>query len=323
MREVNLAGSYYEMGLAYGNTLKKRGFKPPSKTEKEQKIAAKCRESVEVAFPEIIDEIRGVSDGSGMDFDVLCNFVLVHPLMSKEPGCTSFTINLNGDAWTGRNYDMFYWLKEDIECYYTEPSGGFKSLGQTDIMVGREDGVNEKGLYAALHGVPSNYVPGVHFWICIRYILDKCKNVEQAVNFLEETQPHCGFQVMLSDSSGAMAVVEIHPKRTRVRWPEEHFIVTTNHLNHPDMRELTLFEPPDSWPRYNTCVEEIRKMDSVDENMVQSILSGHDGLVCSHLDGFGVGTLYSTVTDLSTLRVWRATGHPCSNPYVVDTRLAD
>jgi predicted choloylglycine hydrolase len=309
------------MGEAYGRMLKETGFKPHSKSSHERLLGTKSRELVEDRFPEIMDEIRGISDGAGLDFESLSDFILIHPLMSKAPGCTSFAVNQDGSTWVGRNYDMYYWLKKDLEIYFTAPKGGYLSLGQTDIMVGREDGVNEKGLYAALHGIPSGFVPGVHFWISVRYILDMCRTVEAAVDYLEETQPHCGYQVLLADPSETMAVVEVHPERARVRWPEENYIVTTNHLNHPEMREYTIMEPPDSWPRYNKCMEMLSKMDTVDEHSIQSILSGHEGLVCSYLNKFGVGTLYSTVTNLNTRRVLRAVGHPCTNPYVTDTRL--
>ncbi|MBN2335214.1 hypothetical protein JXL21_06605 [Candidatus Bathyarchaeota archaeon] len=321
MREVHLAGSYYDMGLAYGKMLKETGFRPPAKSEKERILASECREVVEETFPEVIDEIRGVSDASGLDYGRLSDFILVHPMMSRAPGCTSFAVSRGGETWTGRNYDMYYWLKESLESYYTEPEGGYRSLGQTDILVGREDGVNEKGLHAALHGVPSCYAPGVHFWISVRYILDRCSDVEEAVGYLEETRPHCGFMVLLADRSGTMAVAEIHPEKTRVRWAEEDCIVATNHLNHPEMLGHTVIEPPDSRPRYQKCVEELGKVGDVDDKMLQGILSGHDGLVCSHLDEHGVGTLYSTVTSLDTLRVWRAVDHPCSNPYRLDERL--
>ena len=167
MHNVRLSGSYYDMGFIYGRKLNREKFRPPKKTAKERTMGVECREHVEQVFPEIIDEIKGVSDGSGIEYGELSNHILVYPFMSKAPGCTSFTINHNGETWVGRNYDMFYWLKDDLECYLSEPKRAYRSLAQTDMMVGREDGINEKGLYAALHGVPSIFTPGVHFWISI------------------------------------------------------------------------------------------------------------------------------------------------------------
>jgi len=321
MHEVNLSGSYYEIGQTYGRILKNVGFRLPVRNRIDQRLATECRMITENVFPEIFDEIRGVSEGSGIGFNDLCNFVLIHPQAVDTPGCTGFAISKDGETWIGRNYDWYYWVMEGTESYLTEPRGGYRSLAQTDIMIGREDGVNECGLGVALFGIPSGFAPGVQFWVSIRYILDKCRNVEEAVKYLEETPHHCAFNVLLADLSGKKAVVEVNPVITRVRWAEGDYIVTTNHLNHPDMRKFTTFEPPDSRVRYAKCVEELGKMSAVDETSIQRILSVHDGLVCSHIENMGLGTIWSTVTHLNTLRVWRAVGHPCSNPSKEDSRL--
>ena len=88
----------------------------------------------------------------------------------------------------GRNYDMFYWLKQEATSFFTHPTGSYMSLGQSDIFVGREDGVNERGLGVAMSGITSYFEPGVSFWISLRYILDKFCDVEHAVDYLEEVK---------------------------------------------------------------------------------------------------------------------------------------
>jgi predicted choloylglycine hydrolase len=321
MHEVNLSGSYYEIGEVFGRILKMNGFRLPVRHRRNWDLVSECREITESVFPEIIDEVRGLSDGSGISFDPLCDFVLTHPQAIRGPGCTGFVICEDGETWIGRNYDWYYWVMEGAGSFLTEPVGAYKSLGQSEVLVGREDGVNEHGLGVALFGIPSGFRAGVMFWISIRYILDKCRSVDEAVAFLEETPHHCAFNVLLADPSGRMAVVEVNPVMTRVRWAEDNFIVSTNHLNHPDMRRFTVFEAPDSIVRYAKCMEELSKMCGVSEKSIQGVLSDHEGLVCSHIENMGLGTVWSTVTHLNSLCVWRAVGHPCSNPYVEDNRL--
>ncbi len=320
MHEVNLSGSYYEMGQIYGKMLKKTGFKPPVKSKALQRLADQCWEITEPIFPEIIDEIRGISDISGIDFNDLGRFLLTHP-EAKTKGCTGFAITKDGETWMGRNYDWFYWFKDETESYYTSPKDGYRSLAQSDIFLGREDGVNEHGLGVAMFGIPSTFKPGVQFWVSIRYILDKCRNVEEAVKYLQETPHHCGYSVLMADKTGKKAVVEINPAENRVIWSEEDYLVCTNHLNHPDMVKHTIWTPPDSRPRYNKCNLELATMSSVDENRIMSLLRTHDGLVCSHIEEMKLGTIWSTVTNLNKLKVWKADGHPCTTPYVEDTRL--
>ena len=59
----------------------------------------------------------------------------------------------------------------------------------------------------------------------------------------------------------------------------------------------------------------------LNEEYIKSILSNHDGLVCSHIDNIGLGTLWSVVANLNTREIWRAEGHPCKVSYVEDKRL--
>ena len=321
MHEVNLGGSYYEMGKTLGLMLGASGFRLPVRHRRDWELVTECCEITESVFPEIIDEIRGVSDGSGISFDELCDFVLTHPQAIKGPGCTGFAITSETGTWVGRNYDWYYWVMEGAGSFLTEPVGAYRSLGQSEVMVGREDGINEHGLCAALFGIPSGFVSGVIFWVSLRYVLDKCRNVEAAVEYLVDVPHHCAFNVLLADPSGAMAVVEANPVMTCVRYPENGFIVSTNHLNHPEMRGFTVFDAPDSVVRYAQCIKELSDLKQVDEEALQSILRSHEGLVCSHIENMGLGTVWSAVTHLDTLRVWRAIGHPCSNPYKEDNRL--
>jgi hypothetical protein len=103
-----------------------------------------------------------------------------------------------------------------------------------------------------------------------------------------------------------MAVVETNPMKTRVRHPEKDFIVSTNHLNHPDMRRIEIFESPDSWLHHNRVMEQLTEHGRINEKVIQGILNDHSGQVCSHIDDIGLGPLWLTVTHLNTLRIWRA-----------------
>lgn len=319
MRHLNLGGSYYDMGYEYGGMLRKAGFRLPEISERRLAMGKGCQKAVEGFFPEALDEFRGISDAGGIDYDGLCAFGLTQ--FDVDQGCSILAVTDGEKTLVGRNYDMFYRIKDYCESYYTAPEGGYRSLGHTEAFVGREDGVNEMGLGVAMSGITSYFKPGLAFWIAIRYILDRCSSVREGVDFLIETPHHATITFLLADPSGEMAVVEAGPESTAVREPEEEFIVSTNHFNHPDLREVNIFEPPDSRIRYRTIVESLRSMDELSEEHLKSILSSHEGLVCSHRDEVGLGTLWSMVAELNTLRVWRAEGHPCKTEFEEDERL--
>jgi len=82
-----------------------------------------------------------------------------------------------------RLFGRFYRLKPYLESYLTMLKKGYWSFGHTDIFVGREDGVNEKGLAVAMSGSVEYISLGIGFPIASRYILDKCVSVKETSRF--------------------------------------------------------------------------------------------------------------------------------------------
>ncbi|MHA2105832.1 MAG: C45 family autoproteolytic acyltransferase/hydrolase [Candidatus Hodarchaeales archaeon] len=320
MQELDLTGSYYDIGSYYGSLLLKNNYKLPSLPSKRIEIGLKSKVYIEDRFPEILEEIRGIADGAKVDYNELCSFLFSHAQVA--PKCSIFAVTDAEQTFIGRNYDMFYFLSDFTESYFTKPRNSYKSVGQSDIFVGREDGINEHGFAVAMSGITAHFEPGFPFWITIRYLLDKCRSVQEGIKFLEEIKHHCTINILLTDSKGNMAVVEIAPNRQRIRKPSNGYISSTNHFNDRDMQKIEMFEPSDSKIRYNYILDALKDRNGqLNEKIIMRILSGHNGLVCSHLEEMQLGTLWSVVYNVSTNQIWRADGHPCSNVFKEDKRL--
>jgi predicted choloylglycine hydrolase len=321
MYHPRLKGSYYEMGHKYGSILHRHGFRLPVIPKKKLSLGLECRNDVKRFFPEILEEIRGFADACRLDYDQLASFILT--IGGEENQCSIFAATDGESVFMGRNYDMYYKFKDYLESYLTMPEACYWSLGHTDIFVGREDGVNEKGLAVAMSGIVAHISPGIGFPIAIRYILDKCATVKDGVKFLTEIAHFSTISYLLADASGEMVVVEASPQLTGVRTPgEEGFIVSTNHFVHPEMLDIPLYEPPDSRIRYKTIERMLKnRTGELNEGLLKSILSDHTGLICSHRKSIKLGTLWSVVANLNKLRIFRAEGHPCRAKYEQDNRL--
>jgi len=321
MFHVRLKGSPYEMGHIYGSVLYRHGFRLPVIPEKRLSLGLKCKNEVKRFFPEILEEIQGFADACRLDYDKLASFILT--IGSEENQCSVFAVTDGKDIFIGRNYDMYYKFKDYIESYLTMPEKGYWSIGNTDIFIGREDGVNEKGVAIAISGIVAYISPGICFPIAVRYILDKCATVKEGIKFLTEIPHYSTISYLIADANGEMVVVEASPKRTAVRTPQEDaFIVSTNHFVHAKMLDLPIYEPPDSRVRYNKIVEMLKnRTGRLNENLLKSILSDHTGLICSHRENIKLGTLWSVIVNLKKLRILRAEGHACSTKYKQDLRL--
>ncbi|HXX72811.1 MAG TPA: C45 family peptidase [Candidatus Acidoferrales bacterium] len=326
MLHPRLRGTYHQMGAKYGVPLRKHGFKLPDVGEEALRLGMQCEVEVKRVFPEILDEVRGLSEALNEPYEKVAAFILTIGF-GKPVACSSFASAYDSKVVFGRNYDFYYRFAKYCESYLTRPKGAHASLGNTDVFLGREDGLNEKGVGISMHFVSAQLgAPGVNFPVAVRYVLDKCATTAEAVDFLAHTKFLTANNYLIADTSGDMAVVEACPAGVRVRRPEggERYIVATNHFVHPEMKafEDVTKRDPDSETRYTTIIRDLREVHGrVTESIAKRILSNHEGKVCSHIEYVGLGTLWSQISDLNTLTVLRAEGQPCKNKYHPDKRL--
>jgi predicted choloylglycine hydrolase len=318
------------MGRKYGAVLYKHGFRVSAQQKEKLEFAAKSESEVKRVFPEILEEIRGFAEGCHASYDDMASFMMTIGAFRPQPMCSSFAAFNGSDTIFGRNYDFFYSFQKYTESCLTKPQGAFISLGDSDVFIGREDGINENGLAIAMTGVCEKKVkPGVSFVLAVRLVLDKCVNVKEAAKSLLDMHALANANFLLADKSGDMAVAEVSPDKVVIRKPknDEKFIVCTNHFVLPEMQQYEDSERRngknwDTIPRYNAIYEGARNAGrKMNLEMAQKIMSDHTGYVCSHQSNINLGTLWSITASLKNLDVFRAEGNPCQTKYREDQRL--
>jgi hypothetical protein len=314
MHQIELRGSYEEMGRQQGRPLKGMILPPPD--PKMLRFARRCEEIVGQYTPELLDEVA---------YDTLMTMILTAPFDSAEvSGCSVLAVTpertADGHLIVGRNYDYFHDISEEpATTYRTYPEGRYASLGDCDIWVGREDGLNEAGLFA---GMASTFLPGVQpgptFWLIVRMILDRCATVDEGLELIHSV-PHTGsWTYLLADRSGRAAVVEPTVKGIAVRYPEDGLLIMTNHAVCPAWAGKENFVPPDSHPRYNRLRELLGGNKLIDTEDVKQAMRDHEGLVCSHGAHFPdrkFGTIWSVVGRPGERHLDIAAGFPCQAEY--------
>jgi len=314
------------MGFRYGNLLYRHGFRVPEVTNEALTFGVECEKEVKRIFPDVLDEIRGFADACHASYEHLSSFIFSVGA-SKPTACSIFATFNGSDVIFGRNYDFFYRFKKHSESFLTVPKNDYCSVGNSDIFIGREDGVNEKGLAVAMTWVaPKEVKFGINFALVTRCILDKCANVEEALQTLTEAHHLTANGYLVADREGDIAVVEACPEKVRIRKTEENnrFIVCTNQFMHPEMKDMENLKdrPSDSEHRYTTIYNRLRQEGGkLNLKDAQKILSDHTGYVCSHIDNIQLGTLWSIIATLKNPQIFMAEGHPCRTKYKTDTRL--
>jgi predicted choloylglycine hydrolase len=328
MNPLTLLGSYEEIGMQQGKILKKAGLKLPRPKPKMLHFARKCEEITTRHAPELLEELRAMSTEAGLDYEALLTVTLTGPYDPGQVPSTACTVlavlpsrTTDGKTIVGRNYDFFNDVSEErATTYITRPKGGYASLGNCDIWVGREDGVNEAGLFVGQAAFfKRGLKPGMTFWLIVRMALDRCATVEEGLDLITNLPHAASWTYLLADAKGNAAVVEPAPEGIAVRYAEDGLLLLTNHAVCPEYAGKEAFVPPDSRPRYNRLQRLLGGEHQVDREMVKAALRDHVGLVCSHgahLPRRKFGTLWSVVGTPGERELEIATGHPCENEYL-------
>jgi predicted choloylglycine hydrolase len=172
-------------------------------------------------FPEVLEEISGFAQAYELPYERFAAFMFGIGAFKPQPDCSLFAAANGSGVLFGHNCDFFYSFKYYTESTLTLPENGYFSIGQSDVLIGKEDGMNEKGLAVAMTGVESPIIkPGISFCLAVRCILDKCSTTAEAVRILSEAKLTSANNFLIADKTGELAVVEASPTRLRVRKPE-------------------------------------------------------------------------------------------------------
>jgi predicted choloylglycine hydrolase len=292
--EVNLSGPYYDMGLEIGRTLENdKGLLPKFSNENLVKGMAYEKE-VRTHAPELLDELRGIADGSGVDYRV----VAAHELSPYrlQPSCLVMAISgdhtQSGLPVLARNHE---WVEEDsqyLTLCYTKPKGKLYSLGFTFhwANMSRYGGMNEAGL--AISSTATSFVnsgPGVMFNVAKRWILDNCKTIEEAIDFLERIPKTWGIAYLMIDRGGAIAKVEAHREKTRTTYIDTGFEFVSLRFDSPEMERFNEQDERGQWafdmysarkPFLLRWFAENR--GGITDDVVIEALKNHEHKMCTH-----------------------------------------
>jgi hypothetical protein len=213
LRILDLEGTPYQMGRIHGTALKaeitelikswKEDLAGSYKTTAEDFIRkflkyTDFRPSIERWTPGLLDEVRGIADGAGVDFDTMFAFQLIDEIwvMNKDLGrdkCTTIA------AGKRNSFSAFTSQTQDIPGFYhgyptvlriRESGINLETLVFTIPGVVALNGLNSRSIGVCVNAVPQlAYSPkGLPVAFVIRGILRQ-KTYEEAVKFLQDIPP--------------------------------------------------------------------------------------------------------------------------------------
>jgi isopenicillin-N N-acyltransferase-like protein len=214
LRVVELAGSPYEMGIIHGRTLKaeigelvglwKEDLKKSYGVEAEVFIReflkrTDFKPAMERWTPGLLDEVRGIADGAGIDFDTIYAYQLIDEVWAIGPDvlpakCTSIGAGRRkGDpAFVSQTLDIptFYHGYQTVLRIRDARDDGLETLVFTIPGVVAANGLNSRSVGVCVNAVTqlAYSSTGLPVDFIIRGILRQ-RTYEEAVKFLRDVQP--------------------------------------------------------------------------------------------------------------------------------------
>ncbi|WP_010497419.1 C45 family autoproteolytic acyltransferase/hydolase [Paenibacillus elgii] len=329
-------GSHYEVGKQRAITLKENYPEDVayyiSPIEGQDYISAATAHKrmmlIDQICPGFVDEIQGFADEVGTEPEkMICYANSYH----NSQHCCQFAVlpsnTSDGHFYVGRSYE--YFVRDERSLCITRVTGKPKHIGFSLQNAGRMDGINEYGLVVSMSNTA--YLKplagdGCEFWVAIRAILDRCKDVYEAQCLLEEIPLCTNANFLVADAANHASVFEVasfssDKKRMSVRKPFGGLLIATNHYVSHEMKE---FDEPHFWHsemRYSSVWNSLlRDAPYINDDKMRKLMSTpYPYGPCCHFYSSGMGTLRSMIFDVSEKKVKVSFGPPDMNPwYEVD-----
>ncbi len=325
-------GTHYEAGYRYGQMVKKHGHVITSSptfniTDEMIQFTKECLPIYKKLYPEVVEEIQGMSDGQGTELEVLCRILFSMYCFKPDNHCTCFAYADDNNIMLGRNSDFLVSIEKlYMNCLY-KLEGGYSFNANTTAFVQMEDGMNEHGLAAGLTFIyPHIRKPGFNAGMMIRFILERCKTVDEAIEALRNIPAASAQTITLADKTGKIAIVESNPEKFVVLSPKNghKYLGTANNFNSTEMKEYRSPKGHDDWradERYQTVVNGFENSsESFSFEFAKDILSGKYGFICQYDRKKGADTVWFAIYDVKNSKIFRVEGNPKRKPFKEDIR---
>lgn len=339
-REIEVAGAPREMGRQVGEAAREemRGFAAialdrVNKTvrvsrEKAMGLARDSFTYVEGYAPHMLEELRGMAEGSGVPVEELMLLQVRNQFLADmDSGCTSFAVRAPAGqrAVVGQNWDNDPALNPYTIVLTRRPEGKPALMNITQAGLIAYLGLNSAGIGLCMNTLPAPSRPlGVPHYFTVRGIYE-ATCLDEAVQAVRRATRAIPANIMISTPQGPadleVTVDEVHVLRDGGRGLLTH----ANHCEHPDLLPINDRFPEliQSRPRKIRIERLLGEADRpITLESLKKALRDHENhprSICRHPNdhpttGYWATTLSVLIEpEAGLMHVSR--GNPCENPY--------
>lgn len=299
---LELRGSSYQIGIEQGQQLK--SIIPPTLQSKETSgIALKL---IEELSPPLLEELKGLAAGLELSLNRIIGAFSGYDVPFPEMGCSA----LMKDSYYVRNYDFSPDLY-DARLVFSQPNKGFASVGFSQQIIGRLDGMNEKGLVIGLHFVNQEYkAQGFLATTIVRMVLEQCATTTEAIQLIKKIPHGYCYNYSITDRQGDSVIVEATPQQQEII--QTRPLPCTNHFETKSLQRKNKVQFGGSLKRKNYLQTLMKENLAPEETFYR--FNHHDSPLFfkNYKDYFG--TLHTVLYSPQNLKVMIGIGST-KNPY--------
>jgi isopenicillin-N N-acyltransferase like protein len=285
---------------------------------------------------EIMDEIKGISEGSDQNLLDIVALNARSEIILNTDGCTSLAVvppvTRNGDTLIGQNWDWLDKIKPGVIILEIEQSPRPTILMTTEAGIVGKIGMNSEGLGVCLNLLgTADRAMGVPIHIVLRGILNS-KSLSQAVGQVGRLARGTSANYLIAHKEGEALNIEATPHDYDVLYPADGMLTHTNHFigaRKVNIQDTARIKFPDTHLRQGRANKLLlAQNESADAQVFKNILTDHVGYpdgICRHGELFppdlgrpvAGNTVFSIIMNLSQGVMELTTGQPCSSPYKI------
>ena len=347
IQTIQASGTPYEIGYIHGTLAKEKilnnikvydeMFQQWSKINWEQakERAKKYKKYVEEE-PELLEEMKGIAEGAGLEFeDIMAlnarsEVVFAENVMSDA--CTSFSVlpeaSKNQHTYIGQNWDWRAGSIDNLIILKIKQENKPSIFMVTEAGIIGKIGFNSKGLGVCLNALSVvGKAEGMPLHVTLRRILNS-NTINEAlmkINGIKNAGPG---NYLMAQNDGCTLTVEKTPEAWDFILSENGVLMHTNHIVSDVLRAKVKDQGPTVFPntilRYDVMKRLLqRESGNIDVEYIKSCLRTHcqfpDG-ICHHTNetlplANRLTTVFSIIMDLNTSEVWLTLGPPCESEY--------
>lgn len=341
-RHVEVSGSHFEIGQQIGESLKEelQGFVATSwqriaetlklRRETILNVIHQSSQFVRSWAPDLLDELSGTAQSSGLSFDDLMFLQIRNQLTADlDSGCTSFSLRKEQQqiSLIGQNWDNDPALDPFTVVLTRRPTDkpAFMTVTQAGLIA--YIGMSEFGMAACLNSLPAPSRPvGVPHYFTLRRVFEG-QSLDHAVTVIGDAERAIPANLMMSTPDGP-ANLEVTTESVNVLKPAlGEVLLHTNHCLHPNLASINSDFPEliQSRPRLKRMSELLRTGSSCASiESLKVALQDHSGFprsICRHTNedpGHGYWkTVFSVIMSVEAGEMHVARGNPCVAPFEV------